>query len=247
MDQHFEKTTKGNPYGITLRQHIIPSHYIKAFAGDDGLVEVQRIVNGSRFKAAPKNQVFCVKRVWDQKAEAGWMKNIEDCFQKAVSDYLKSGKTIPNGIATDFFLLWHIKSRLARNPPKSPILAGLFPENLSKEQEEILEAKGYIYVNKEPRLKSRFVASIEGLRAMDSLRQEHAKTVWSVVISHERPFLVPKHCPQDGYLPLDPNTALFRNSHSREYTSEYTLQINKSIFEHEDEIVFSKSLRDALS
>jgi hypothetical protein len=246
MNKHFEKTTKGNPHRITLNQHVIPRQYIKTFANDDGFVEVLRIVDGSQFKATPQNKVFCEKRVWDQKAEVGWMKNIEDHFQKAFFDYLKNRKTIPNEIATDFFLLWHIRSQIARIPPKSPIFAGISPEHLSKEQEEILESKGYIYVNKEPNLKSRFVASIKGLMAMDSLREQHSNIVWSVVISFNRPFLVPKHCPKYMYLPLDSNTALLGNSNSRECSPEYTLQMNKCILDNEDEIVFSRSIRDAL-
>jgi hypothetical protein len=246
MNQFYETTTKGNPQRITLNQHVIPRRYIEAFTDDNDLVEVLCVDNNIKFKANPQSTVFCAKRVWDQKAENGWMKDIEDTFHRAVSVYFNEDVPIPNQIATDFFLLWHIRSILAKNPPQPGKIVGISPEDFAKEQAEILERKGYIYIDKEQTLKSRFIASIQARIQLDRLRQEHANIVWSLAISLRRPFLISKHCPQYRYLPLNANTALFGNSHSRECPPEYTLQMNKCILDDEEQIVFSRSINDAL-
>lgn len=246
MNKFFETTARGNPYRITLSQHVIPSCYINGFADSAGLVEVLNVRNGKQFRTTSQNPVFCVKRVWDQRAESGWMKNIEDNFHRAVSNYLANQTIVPDEIATEFFLLWHIRSHFAKSPPNHAELHGILPENLTKEQEEILETKGYFYVNKEPKLKSRFVASIQGSIMLDSLKQKHGDIMWRIIYSPQRQFLVPKHCPQYRYLPLSPNVALFGNSDSIFITPEYVLRTNKSILDDEDEIVFSKSITDAV-
>jgi len=41
--------------------------------------------------AAPSDDIFCAQRVWDQRAEAGFIKSIEDDFQ-ALADEIAADK-----------------------------------------------------------------------------------------------------------------------------------------------------------
>src|SRR5277367_3510248 len=76
-----EKPQKGNPRRLTFWQHVFPAKSIERFAGHDGKIAVRHRQADKEFKLAPENELFCAQRRWDQRAEAGYMKEIEDQFQ----------------------------------------------------------------------------------------------------------------------------------------------------------------------
>ena len=75
-----EKPQKGNPYQLTVSQHCFPKRSIDRFAAD-GLVDahIVRHERTARMKSAA--DLFCVSWSWDQRAESGLMKEIEDAYQ----------------------------------------------------------------------------------------------------------------------------------------------------------------------
>jgi len=78
-----ERPQKGNPHGLTRGQHVIPMATLLRFAASDGLVEVH-LRDGRSQRLPTDNQLFSVDRLWDQRAEAGYMKSVEDNFQALV-------------------------------------------------------------------------------------------------------------------------------------------------------------------
>ena len=74
----YEKTQKGNPYQLTVCQHTFPAASIARFADTTGCVEVYLIKQNKVVRLKPDDKLFCAKRVWDQRAESGFMKEIED-------------------------------------------------------------------------------------------------------------------------------------------------------------------------
>jgi hypothetical protein len=78
-----EVTRAGNPNRLTLNQHIFPTQSIKRFTNESGRVSVHDLCVNNSFSAKPDNPIFCARRAWDERAETGYMKRIEDEFQKS--------------------------------------------------------------------------------------------------------------------------------------------------------------------
>lgn len=69
---------KGNPHKLGINQHIFPKACISRFSGKNGTVQVRRKSGEEDLWLTPANSYFCARRLWDQKAEAVFMKAIED-------------------------------------------------------------------------------------------------------------------------------------------------------------------------
>jgi hypothetical protein len=82
-----------NPNSLTVDQHVFPSKSIERFTDQRGRVSVHELHRAQVIRAKkPDNAIFCARRAWDQRAEAGYMKRIEDDFQKIVGPIVE-GKT----------------------------------------------------------------------------------------------------------------------------------------------------------
>ena len=77
----YEPTQKGNPHRLTVKQHTFPKTSIARFAGQKGNVELFLKSLDRVIQAKPSNEIFCAERAWDQQAESGFMKKVEDDFQ----------------------------------------------------------------------------------------------------------------------------------------------------------------------
>ncbi len=123
----YEKTQKGNPYSLTICQHAFPAASIARFAGNDGRVDVYLIHQKKQIRLKPEDQLFCAKRVWDQRAESGYMKEIEDKYQLLAGSIISGSKqTISNDeqlTITDMFAIWNIREHGKTHPNRQ--VAGL--------------------------------------------------------------------------------------------------------------------------
>ncbi len=77
----YEKPQRGNPHRLTIKQHTFPAASIARLANGEGIVSVYHIRSGKVLRLPPADQLFCARRNWDQRAEEGHMKEIEDKFQ----------------------------------------------------------------------------------------------------------------------------------------------------------------------
>lgn len=115
------------------------------FAGRDGNVSVKPRQSEREFRLSPDDELFCARRSWDDRAESGYMKEIEDGFQILAREIIGGRRGInvqSSKIVTRFFALWFLRFHFRHNPiPDHPIF-GIVGEELSKDQEEILESKG---------------------------------------------------------------------------------------------------------
>ena len=80
-------------------------------------------------KLSVDNQLFCVERLWDQRAEAGYMKKIEDEFQ-ALIDELEAGRvevlsSDEHRCVTRFWGLWHWRNHFIDSPLEDTQLNGI--------------------------------------------------------------------------------------------------------------------------
>jgi hypothetical protein len=89
--------------------------------------------------------LFCAKRAWDQRAESGFMKEIEDKYQKlaesVVSGSIKTITDIEKPIVTDMFAIWNIRAFRKENPIEDQKIEGIIDvaRHYSKNEQEQLE------------------------------------------------------------------------------------------------------------
>ena len=76
----FEKPQRGNSHQLPVNQHIWPLKSIGRFVDGTGTV-FDKVRN--RMRQAKPDDAFCAKRVWDRRAEFGYMKGIQDAFRNS--------------------------------------------------------------------------------------------------------------------------------------------------------------------
>ena len=122
-----KKPQKGNPHELTVKQHCFPRRSIERFVNDDGIVHVWLIEQGKSIRVLPKDQLFCARWVWDQRAEAGFMREVEDAYQE-LADGIEEGRIVrrlrvdENRVVTEMYSLWRARSKWRRTPlPDEPL------------------------------------------------------------------------------------------------------------------------------
>lgn len=183
-----ERTQKGNPHQLTREQHVLPVATLNRFAHPDGLVEVH-LRDNRTVKLPVDNQLFCVDRMWDQRAEAGYMKKIEDNFQALVTD-LEDGRVGPlspteHQAITRFWSLLHWRNHFIESPADVPVLKGIAGENLTIDQREILESQWAAFADADNKLPTRMFVGmrIQMLIDIDAIQTQEKR--WGVLRSPE--------------------------------------------------------------
>lgn len=74
----YEKTQKGNPHHLPVKQHVFPVRSIARFANSGGMVQLHNLTTQQTRVAGPGDAMFCAMRAWDLRAERGFMKQIVD-------------------------------------------------------------------------------------------------------------------------------------------------------------------------
>jgi hypothetical protein len=83
-----EPTQRGNPWQLTIGQHVHSRWCISQFADENGLVSVLRRGQSKPFPAKPENQIFCAQRAWDETLERGLLAKVEHAFHTTVASTL---------------------------------------------------------------------------------------------------------------------------------------------------------------
>jgi hypothetical protein len=146
--RNFEKPQKGNPHELPVNQHVWPLKSVARFADGTGTVCLFDKVRHRERKAKPDDDVFCAKRVWDRRAEGGYMKGIEDAFQKLAEEIIAGTVTTidatQKGTIDAFFALWRLRADYKTANGDAISVKGVTGTNWSKDQEEQFE-KGHAY------------------------------------------------------------------------------------------------------
>ncbi|WP_310439056.1 DUF4238 domain-containing protein [Sulfuricurvum sp.] len=165
MKIDFEETQHGNPYELTKKQHFIPNESIKRFSDNNGKVQVKHLKTKKQqiVCTSPDDEIFWVTRLWDQRAENGYMKKIEDAFQglvdKVIQNEVTSFDDTQNKIICDMYTLWECRilciEEFLKNPKLFVQLSGIDGETLTKNEQEILESKHFAYVTENVEIPNR--------------------------------------------------------------------------------------------
>ena len=207
-----EETLQGNPNGLTRKQHVFPSRSIQRFVNQDGRVWLGDLDRGPDRYVKPSDYVFCAGRAWDQRAEAGYMKRIEDEFQKIatsiVDGHAVTIKPEQKPAVDRMFALWYMRARYRELEAQEIQFAGLIGDSLTKEEEENLEKNNYVFTRAGGAMPAR---QLNGLRLErrinDYARELAAFAKWGVIRTQSGEFIVPD-VPLHTIIPLSPRLAL---------------------------------------
>lgn len=209
--QRGEKPQKRNPHKLTRDQHVIPVATLVRFAGTDGLVEVH-LRDGRIKRVSTTNQLFSVERLWDQRAEAGYMKSFESDFQGIV-DALEAGRARPlspleHRTITRFWCLWRWRNHFIDFPVRPQPVVGISPNKLSVDQREILESNWVSFISRDGTLPVRMMTGMQIQTLIHRDETVHGNKHWGVLRACEPHLILPDRPGLLMSLPASPRLLL---------------------------------------
>lgn len=206
----YEQVQRGNAHRLTVKQHIFPAASIARFAGPDGRVALFDLKRRASWRPAPDDQVFCARRVWDQRAETGYMRAIEDAFQdlagRVTADPGRDLSPEDDDAAGRFFALWRGRAAYRSAPDGLIPLNGIEGDVLTRDQEERLESRwtGFVRPGGVP---ARQLYGLCIQRDIDALADRLSERRWGVLALAEGELIVPDS-PERPFIPLTPTLCL---------------------------------------
>jgi hypothetical protein len=245
------KTQPGNPHNLTLRQHVISKRSIARFAGPEGHVEARRAEKLTKtIRVKPDNGLFCALRLWDERAERGWMKQIEDAFQRLVEQVL-SGEIehIDRDRAqavTRMYSLWYW--RLRQEPPEEPDIQfnGVTGEDLPPDQQERYEKMGVLFLRPGGKMPARHMTGFQLQMKVDQYAHQLREWQWGVIQTRFGEFLMPD-VPSHGMIPIEPKVMLAANHSNGTIRKPNLIEINVAFLAHTRRYFFARNLQTALA
>jgi hypothetical protein len=206
----FEKPQKGNPYRLTIRQHIFPRASIARFANSSGRVHVHKVNANRSFLAAPDNALFCAKRVWDQRAEDSFANKIERPFQR-LANAIVEGAILALGESEKktinlFYALCLIRAEWKSIRVSNHQIPGAvgFQYETSKDLQEKLEARHIICFGPDLTFPGRSSAGVVMQSRINQLQNELSDTDWCILRAQRGEFLVADNFSCWRVIPISP-------------------------------------------
>ena len=242
----FERTQKDNPHELTINQHVFPVASIKRFADCNNKVETYFIEDGKYHLLAPKNSLFVARRSWNQRAEVGYMKEIEDKFQQLAEKFIDGRLSEPTGqhqtIINEFFVLWGLRSHYRKHPVANQKLHCVSVEELTKDDEERLEKSRVGVIRADGSMAGRDIEGaflqlkiFQGVKIMKNAR-------WGLLRYPDGEFIVPDEFRCARIIPITPKLCLFADSKSESIDLEEVRKINQSAIKSAEKYYFARSL-----
>lgn len=241
----FEPTQPGNPHRLTVDQHVFPKASIQRFTNLGGNVEifVKRLNRVLQLRS--NNSIFCAKRVWDQKTEAGIGKHIEDRFQ-ALARAIVSGTVTTIGIfekriVEEFFSLWRTRHKFRLEGLEDVVLHGVTGDSLTKDQQEILERKHVMYAL-DGVMKGRLLAGVHVFRYQDQFIHDNKSMRWGIARSCSDEFIVPDCFDDMMIVPVSPKIAIVADLPDLTLTHDQVVVINQAAISRASGYYFARRL-----
>lgn len=193
-------------------QHVFPARSIARFVdAATGGVQLQRLPSAAIRSAKPRDVIFCAKRAWDARAERGYMKAIEDEFQE-LAERIIAGATsviepVDKGKIDRFFALWRLRAEHRDATSGAVQFQGITGEDLTRDQEEILESKGVFFVRRDGTMQGHRMRGIEIQIAIDRAAEGLSSMRWGVIRTLGRQLVVPDQ-PTIPLVPILPTLCL---------------------------------------
>lgn len=231
---------------FTINQHVFPAAGIARFYSNKRCVQVFDKVRLKTFRTNAKNDLFCARRVWDEKTEKFVGKRIEDDFQRLAKSII-SGSTkrldlYENTIVGKFWSLWRTRHGFKKNGLPDLEFKDLTGSGLTQEQEENLEAKGYMYVREGGVMPGRLAASIHVFGFYDTFQMEEKNIRWGIVRSADGEFIVPDTFDDLMAVPIAPQLILLADQEDCWMNRDEVALINRCAIQRSENYYFAKDL-----
>jgi hypothetical protein len=242
----FEKPQKGNPHGLTINQHVFPRASIERFYDSNGFVSVFYKDHAKVIPSKSSNELFCAKRVRDQKTESGIGKQIEDKFQSLVDSVLSGAVRIIGHFEKDvieqFFSLWRARHKFKIEGLPDIQSEGISGELLTQDQQEILEKNHTIFMRQGGIMPGRFAASIHVVGYLQAFRSSNLEINWGIVRSESGEFIVPDCFEDMMIVPISPNITLIADQPDSVITRAEVAVINRIAVQRSTNFYFARKL-----
>ena len=241
----YEKTQKGNPHQLTIKQHCFPMRSIERFACSGGLVDVQRGVKNFRLK--PDHLLFCARRAWDQRVESGFMKGIEDVYQELAEKIVngvvyKLSKSDQEKI-TDMYALWNIRFHWSRQPVEDQEIEAIGVESeCSLDDQEMLEKNNITVIRPDLSISGRHLTGVKIQQNLYEVRNQMQDAYWGILKSNKGEFVVPDNSSSSRMLPVAPQICLFSQSENDKINEGELAEINAQSICDSMEYYFARDL-----
>lgn len=240
-----EGTLPRNPTRLTLKQHVFPTRSIERFVNRNGRVSVFDRLRRQVRLAAPDDILFCARRAWDERAESGYMKRIEDRFQ-AIARPIIDGQTATvapeQKPAIDrMFALWYMRARYRELDAQEIQLAGITGDELTKLREENLEKNGYAFTRKGGRMPARQLNGFLLQMRIDRYAEQLAAVKWGIIHTQSGEFIVPD-VPTHIVLPLTPTLALIGSAQDGTILEANLAEVNRGVRANSQAYFFARDL-----
>lgn len=246
MVSRSQKTQRGNPHQLAIRQHIFPKRSIERFCARGG-VDLLDLKREKTRRARPEDVAFCADRTWNHGAETGWMKDIEDAFQPIAEMVVKNPEvrlgTEEATAVSAFYALWRSRSERRHLPKQTLRPNGVLASRVdyTADELELLERNGVIAASGDGSFAMRDIMTPVISLAMGRYRAELAGREWNVVSASNGEFCVPD-VPAQGIVPITPTLALHVNHTAGSLSSHELLIINGLSVLTASEYIFGRSL-----
>lgn len=243
----YEKTQKGNPHQLTVCQHTFPAASIGRFANTDGCVEVYLVKQKKVVRLKPDDQLFCAKRVWDQRVESGFMKEIEDKYQLLAEEVVEGKRNLnkeEQQIVTDMFAIWNIREHRKAHPIPEQKIEGIIDvaRHYTKNEMELLEKNHIASIRPDFSIAGRHLAGPSIQLNLFQVRKQMSDAQWGVLKAREEKFIAPDNFSNARILPLTPELCFFSQSHDDEIGKDEVIKINNLAIKTSRAFYFSRKL-----
>jgi hypothetical protein len=232
---------------LVKNQHTLPFKSIKRFINNKGNVQVFLKNTDNNFPAKPDNEVFCLTRVWDQRSEQGYGKDIEDNFQKLVdsvlSNSIKSLTSNEHKIVTTFYLLWCLRTtvkdydHLAKGK-----LNSVSGHELSEQEKLDIELQHSYYVEQDGNVPKHFKRGRSMEMAIGSFIKRNPSLQWYLCKSPEVDLIVSDSPAGEYIVPITPSLCFYCNFDYKNLTIEQAVKLNLNSIARANKYYFANDI-----
>jgi len=239
----YEPVQKGNPHSLVINQHIFPKRSIERFCERVGSVDLLILTSKKRLQLKPENPIFCVHRSWDERAEKGYGKRIEDKFQSVLEEVLQGtslNADYVSQVLTDFYCLWQIRHYWSKLSIEDKDI-GVKPEfSLEVDEQESLEKAHISYLKGNGNIPSRLWRGLRMQQNLDDAIEKMSGIKWGMLTASEGEFLVPDNFSEITIVPVNPNLCFAAGYDSQTIGLSKVSYINSLAVSSADRYIFAR-------
>lgn len=199
-----------NPYQLTKNQHIHSKHAISFFKNETNRVEVFDLASKEVTSKKPGDSYFCGIRLWDERAEKGYMAAIERDFHYEI-DNLGSLSQRNHKAITEYFFLWRFRHMALSSKKENIRLSGVSGDEMTHDEEEIVEKKHSIFVQRDSTVPYHMYNGLQIQVNIDRAMYQYGNIQWGLWKAKRGEFILADRYYKDnelcGFFPISPTFA----------------------------------------